>query len=139
LLRRLFKTANIKSYVKYYAVKTSTAPFHTYINNLCEKNEILPAHVIKKSGIERTYGHHLFSGARKPSRDKVIMLAFGFEMDYKKAQELLKIGQKRPLHPKIMRDAVIIYALTHGLPVVDVQITLGELELPLLGKEERYG
>jgi len=138
-LKRLFKTINIKNFVKNYKEKTNTVPFHKYITSLCETTETIPAHIIKKSGIERTFGHQLFNGTRKPSRDKVIMLAFGFGLDYKKTQELLKISQKRQLHPKIMRDAVIIYALNNGLPVVDAQITLGELELPLLGKEERYG
>jgi hypothetical protein len=58
-------------------------------------------------------------------------------MDYEKTQELLDISQKRRLHPKIMRDAVIIYALNRRLSIDDVQLTLQELLLPILGKDGR--
>jgi len=138
LLRKLFKTANLESFIKHHSEQFDTVPFHTYINQLCAETGTIPAHVINKSGIERTFGHQLFNGIRKPSRDKVIQLAFGFVMDYEQTQELLKISRHRALYPKIKRDAVIIFALNRGLPVTDVQVTLSELSLPLLGKEERY-
>lgn len=137
-MRKLFKTNSIESFVKNYGEQFNTVPFHTYINQLCAATGTIPAHVIHKSGIERTFGHQIFNGTRKPSRDKVIQLAFGFEMDCEKTQELLKISRHCPLYPKIKRDAVIIYALNRGLPVTDAQVTLSELSLPLLGKEERY-
>jgi transcriptional regulator with XRE-family HTH domain len=97
-----------------------------------------PNQAIKKSGVERTYGHQFFRGRRTPSRDKVIMLAFGFGLDYDETQEFLKAARKSPLHPKIMRDVVIIHALKNNNCIEDVLATLHELELPLLGKEERY-
>ena len=138
LLRKLFKTNNLENFIKHYGEQFDNIPFHTYINQLCVENGTIPAHVIHKSSIERTFGHQLFNGIRKPSRDKVIQLAFGFGMDYEKTQELLKISHHRALYPKIKRDAAIIFALHRGLPVTDVQVTLSELSLPLLGKEERY-
>ena len=58
-------------------------------------------------------------------------------MDYDETQDLLKIARKSPLYPKVKRDAVIIFALTRGLGIMDIQATLDELFLPLLGKEER--
>jgi hypothetical protein len=114
-------------------------PFHVYLHRLCVEKDVLPAHIIKKSGIERTFGHQLFNGNRKPSRDKVIQLAFGFDMDYDEAQTMLKIARKSALYPKIERDAVIIHALKNNLPDGDVQATLSELSLPLLGEVGRDG
>ena len=139
LLHRLFKTASIERFIRHFDKQMEYVPFDAYITDLCERMNIKPQHIIIKAGIERTYGHQLFSGRRKPSRDKVIQLAFGFVMNYNEAQELLKAARKSPLHPKVKRDAVIIYALNRKLDVNDVQTTLHELCLPVLGTEDRYG
>ena len=139
LLRRLFKTASIARFIRHFDRQMEFVTIDTYITDLCVNKNVRPEHIIIKSGIERTYGHQLFNGRRKPSRDKAIQLAFGFEMNYNEAQDLLKAARKSPLHPKIKRDAVIIYALNRGLAMSDVQATLHELELPILGKEDRYG
>jgi hypothetical protein len=138
LLKRLFKTCNISRFIGRYKEQMERAPFHSYINQLCVAKDTVPERVIKKSGIARTYGHQIFSGARKPSRDKVIQLAFGFEMNYDEAQELLKAARKSPLYPKVERDAAIIYALTKRLGVVKTQGMLEELALPILEKADKY-
>jgi len=113
--------------------------FLAYITDLCTQKNILPAHVIEKSGIERTFGHQLFNGRRNPLRDKVIQLAVGFGMDYKETQDLLKIARKSVLYPKLKRDAVVIYAVENNLSIFDIQATLSELSLPLMGEEGDHG
>ena len=137
LLQRLFKTNHIGRFIKHFDDQLEYVPFSAYISKLCADRGASPAQIIRKSGIERTFGHQLFSGKRTPSRDKVIQIAFGFGMNYDETQELLKISRKSLLYPKVKRDAVVIYALTRGLGVMEVQATLDELSLPLLGKEER--
>jgi hypothetical protein len=139
MLERLFKTSNITRFIKSYDDGMKQPPFHIHITKLCEEKGAVRERVILKSGIARTYGYQFFGGARKPSRDKTIQLAFGFEMHYEETQALLKAARKSPLNPKIERDAVVIFALTKKYSVVETQIILGELELPLLGKEDRYG
>ncbi len=138
LLQKLFKTSSITRFIKHYDEQMKPTYFSEYLSILCKNRKTISEHVIIKSGIERTYGHQIFNGRRKPSRDKVIQLAFGFGMNYDEAQELLKVARKSPLYPKIKRDAVVIYALKHKLTIGDVQATLCDLTLPLLGKEERY-
>ncbi len=137
MLQRIFKTTSIGRFIKRYDKQMENAPFHIYISRLCENRNIVPERVIRKSGIERTYGHQLFNGRRKPSRDKVLQLAFGLGMNYNEVQELLKVARKSALYPRVKRDAVIIYALKRRLSFEDVQTTLFELSLPLLGKEDR--
>ena len=139
LLQRLFKTASIARFIRHFDRQMEYVSFDTYITDLCVSKNVKPEHIIIKSGIERTYGHQLFNGRCKPSRDKVIQLAFGFKASYYEAQEILKAARKSLLHPKIKRDAVIIYALNRGLDASYVQTTLHELGLPVLGKEDRYG
>ena len=136
LLQRLFQTSSIDRFIRRYNEDMETVPlFHDYISDLCNKKNIPPERIIKKADIARTYGHQLFSGVRKPTRDRAIQLAFGFEMNYEEAQELLKIARKSTLYPRIKRDAIIIYALKNGYDIVTVQSALFDISLPILGEE----
>jgi transcriptional regulator with XRE-family HTH domain len=134
LLKRLFKTASISRFLNRYGECMKRAPFDVYVSQLCKAKGIVPEQIIIKSGISRSYGYQIFSGKRKPSRDKALQLAIGFEMDYDEAQELLRTARKSPLYPRVERDAAIIYALHKGLTIAKVQTMLSELSLPFLGK-----
>ena len=110
-------------------------PFDLYVEQLCLDRGEKREHVIKRAAIDRTYGHQLFNGTRKPSRDKVIQLAFGFGLDVEETQQLLRAAQKSPLYPRIKRDAAIIYCIIHGLQVADAQQMLSGFNLPVLGSQ----
>jgi hypothetical protein len=135
LLSRIFKANSINSYLDENDSQMDNAPFHEYIQKLCAERGAIPAEIINKADLSRSFGHQLFNGIRKPSRDKVVQLAFGFEMGLDEAQQLLKKAQERTLHPRVRRDAVIIYALSHNHTVDDLHNTLGELHLPPLRNE----
>lgn len=133
LLRRLFKAPNLNRFIEENEGCLQTVLFHKYVSELCRTAGCIPEQVIKKTSIERTYGHQIFNGTRSPSRDKVIQLAFGFGLDVDGAQELLKVALKSPLHPKIKRDAAILYCISHHMSEMITQNILLELDLTLLG------
>lgn len=139
LLDKLFKTSNLERFIERNANDMEIPLFHIYISELCQTMGQVPERVIKLASIERTYGHQLFNGTRKPSRDKVIQLAFGFGLGVDDAQKLLKIAQKSLLYPKIKRDAVILYCLNNQKSIIETQSVLETLGLILLGGEERNG
>ena len=132
-LRRLFKSPDLEVFMQSHAAEMEISPFHVYITNICESCGQVPEQIIKRAGIERTYGHQLFNGTRKPSRDKVIQLAFGLGLDTDGTQELLKIAQKSLLYPKIKRDAAILYCLEKKKDFLETQSVLEALGLTLLG------
>ena len=132
-LRRLFKSNDLNTFIKYHADEMEQIPFHIYISNICKSEGQVPEQVIKRSGIERTYGHQLFNGTRNPSRDKVIQLAFGLELDVAGTQNLLKAAQMNSLYPKIKRDAVILYCIENKKGFFETQGALQTLDLTLLG------
>lgn len=134
LFRRLFNTTDLEKFIERNAGEMEVPSFHAYITNLCKTTEQVPEQIIKKAGIERTYGHQLFNGTRKPSRDKVIQLAFGFKLDLDDTQKLLQIAQKSPLYPKIKRDAAILFCITHHKDILETQSVLDSLGLTLLGE-----
>lgn len=137
LMHRLFKAPDIADFLSANGEVLQTPDFCAYIAKLCEEKGLVRERVIKQSQIERTYGHQLFNGRRVPSRDKVIQLAFGFGLNVEETQQLLKIAQKSALYPKIRRDAVILFCISHGLDVLDAQTLLESQRLTLLGGEDR--
>lgn len=138
LLQRLFKTKSVTQFIIAHDENLRNEPFCDYLNKLCAEKDIAVDQVIAKSGIERTYGYQLFNGTRKPSRDKVIQLALAFGLNYDETQNMLKAARKSALYARIERDIVFIYALKNNLTLSNIQMTLEDLKLPLLGKEDRY-
>jgi len=133
LLRRLFNTKDLDRFMERNAAEMDLPIFHEYISGLTKSLGQVPEQIIRQSGIERSYGHQLFNGTRNPSRDKVIQLAFGLQLDTEGTQKLLKIAQKSPLYPRIKRDAVVLFCLSHHKDILETQSVLHSLGLTLLG------
>ena len=55
--------------------------------------------VLDNSLIEKHYGYQIFSGTKKPSRDKVIMLCFGMGLNLRETQSFLKKCTYRKFWP----------------------------------------
>jgi hypothetical protein len=137
LLKKLFNSPNLEIFIESHESEMHILPFHAYLSCVCEEKGEIPEHVIKRSSIDRTYGHQLFNGTRKPSRDKVIQLAIGLELNFEQTQKLLQVGQKSILYPKIKRDAVIIHCIRNKKEINETQAVLKTLGLtPLSGDNQ---
>ncbi len=135
LWMRLFEAPTIDGFLAENSDACTMPSFADYIAQLCEERDEKPEHVINRSHIERSFGHRLFSGARNPSRDTVLQLAFGFEMSADEAQQLLKVARLTPLHPKVKRDTIIAYCLYNGKQLMEAQRILHDNDLPIMGKK----
>ena len=133
LLSLLFKAPNLSAFLDGRCTEITLPGFSEYISSLCAERDEVPEHIIQRSGLEKSFGHQLFSGRRAPSRDTVLQLAFGFSLSAAETQELLRVARKSPLYPRVKRDAAIMYCLYHGVSFVDTQIILYDLDLPVLG------
>lgn len=137
LLALLFKERNLEHFLQRNESAYLTASFSDYLNNWCRQHLEVPEQVIRRANLEKSYGHQLFSGKRNPSRDTVLQLAFAMRADLPQAQEMLRVARRSPLYPRIKRDAAIIYCLHNHISLVDTQIILQDLELPLLGGRDK--
>ena len=135
--RLLNELKNAKSFVGFVDKNTdafSDESISDYLQRLCFERNVELAQVIRRSGIDRTYGYQLFNGRRTPSRDKLIQLGFGFPLMFSELQMLLRMAGKSQLYPRIRRDAAIRYGLNNNYTVTQMQELLEEQELPLLDK-----
>ena len=105
--------------------------------NIKAVGALFPEHLIRRANLEKSFGHQLFSGKRKPSRDTVIQLAFAMRASVAQAQEMLKVARKSVLYPRIKRDTVIIYCLHNRVSLLDTEIILENLGLPILGGKDQ--
>ena len=133
LWARLFQSPTIESFLQENSGENELPAFSDYITGMCDVRGDKPEQVINRAGIERSFGYRLFSGSRNPSRDTVLQLAFGFGLSTDATQQLLKVAQATPLHPKVKRDAVVAYCLHNGLSLMQAQEALHGNGLPVLG------
>lgn len=135
LLKKLRSSLSADQYL-------STTPLHDlalsdYLNELLDKKGLTKSAVIRASGLGGTYVYQLFSGERsKPSRNLVIMLAFGLSCDLTEAQRLLRHAGMSELYCKRTRDAIIIYCLDHGWSREQCDDELFRRGLPTLLSED---
>ncbi len=131
---KLLESPDLKVFFETHAGEMEIPPFHKFISEICARSGQVPEQVIKRAAIERTYGHQLFNGTRKPSRDKVLQLAFGLGLDLESTQKLLQVARKNALYPKLKRDAAIMLCLEKGRDILEAQTLLQSLGLSLLGE-----
>lgn len=99
---------------------------------LAEKN-MSRADVVKGSLLDRAYVYQIFSGERRPSRDKLFALAFGLKLTEAETQKLLKLSGNRELYARDERDAVILFALQHNKTIMETNELLYTHKLGILG------
>ncbi len=134
LLKRLFRTKNLTAFLRRNEANLSPADFQTLLRALSDERGLIPERVIQQAQIDRTYGHQLFNGTRRPSRDKVLQLALGMGLSLEETQHLLQAAGRSPLYPRLKRDAVLIFCLKNGYDLMETQEMLGKYDITLLGE-----
>ena len=72
---------------------------------------------IHRSRLNQTFAYQILAGTRRASRDKLLQLAFGMQLDIRDASELLERGGACRLRPDNRRDLIVAYALHHGVGI----------------------
>lgn len=116
------------------SIKAPTLP--DLLQALLQKNSLKPAQVIKDSCLDTAYAYKIFSGAKKPSRRKVLALALAFKLTPPETQYLLKAAGAAELYVRNSWDAALIYALNKKLSVQQTNCMLCELAEEKLLEED---
>lgn len=104
-----------------------------YLEKILADKDLTKQEVIERSGLNREYVYHIFSGIRKnPSRPKVLALAIAMGLNLDEVQYLLRYARHGVLYPRNQWDAVIISAVEQNLSVMqtnELLNSLGETDL----------
>ena len=103
-------------------------PLSEYLENLLAEKNLTKQAVIEKSGVQREYAYHIFSGLKKnPSRPKILALAFAMNLTLEETQYLLRYAKQSPLYPRNPWDSIIISAIEQKLTVIQTNELLNQL------------
>ena len=104
-----------------------------YFNYILTKKNLTPAQIVKASGLQNAYAYQIISGEKKkPSRNKLLALAFAMKLTLEETQQMLKVAQLPPLYPRNRHDLVVIYAIKEQYSLIDVNEVLNDLHEELL-------
>lgn len=110
----LNKKVNIDEYMEENKDEMIDVRLCDYLNQLLAESGKSKAEVFKKGNIQQSYGYHLFAGTKtNPSRNHLLQIAFGMELDLVKTQRLLRVAGLSELYPRNRRDSVIIFCINN--------------------------
>lgn len=108
---------NAKTFEDFLAVNWKnmlTLAFPEYLMLLLRRKKLKRADVVRDSGLEKAYVYQIFKGEKKPSRDKLIAIAFGLHLSVEETQRMLRLGGCSELYVRVKRDALILFSIHHG-------------------------
>ena len=127
LFSELRGDSNIKNYLRRNQ-EEFVIPLSDYLINLLTEKNLTKQAVIERSGIQREYAYHIFSGTKKnPSRPKILALALAMDLNLEKTQYLLRYAKQSPLYPRNPWDSIIISAIEQKLNVLQTNELLNQL------------
>lgn len=104
-----------------------------YLDLLINEKKLKKSDIIRDGNLDRNYAYQIFNGTKKnPSRNKMLMIAFGMHMNVEEARKLLKICQLSDLYPRNPRDGAILFCLDKGKSLIEANELLNELNLEIL-------
>lgn len=124
-LMNLIKWAQREEFVD--SIREESMDASEMMKDILAEKQIEIKRAIDMMLLEPSYGYQIFNGRRKPTRIILLRFAIIFELTMDETQQLLKMGQKQELYPRIRFDAAIIYAIEHYYSVEEVEDLLSEV------------
>ena len=124
LRQELMESPDLEQYLAENDAFFSSKDAAAMLNQLFKNCGLSKAALAKRSGMSEIYLHQIFSGRRNPSRSRLLCLCIGLGASLEETQELLKLCGLAQLYPKLRRDAIIIYGLTHRLSLFSINDSL---------------
>ena len=99
---------------------------------LADSRGMTKADIVKASNLNEIYAYQILSGARRPSRDKLLCMCFALNATLEETQEVLKKSDFAPLYARNQWDSIIMYALSHDRTVIQLNEDLFDYGEPLV-------
>lgn len=112
LLDELLEAPSIDSFIERHNEPARTLA--DYLNKLLEAKRLKRSQVVRMANLNETFGYQIFTGARNPSRDKVLQIAFAMALTLRETNRALEAAGVSSLYSKDRRDAIIIFCLDRG-------------------------
>ena len=114
LLEELMEPGSFSSYLSRNREQMLHPNVGRELDKLCRGQKLSKAAVARRSGVSEVYLHQVLAGKRSPSRDRLLCLCIGLSATVEEIQKLLRQAGFAQLDPRITRDALILYGLSRG-------------------------
>lgn len=112
LLNELLSTSSIDDYLA--AREPGSRTLAEYLQQLLDEKGLERSRVVRMANLNDTFGYQIFTGARNPSRDKVLQIAFAMALTLRETNRALTTAGVSELYCKDRRDAIIIFCIDRG-------------------------
>lgn len=127
-----FKNTDIQEYIENNPDSFIEINLKEFWNDIINSSEMTKSDIINKSDFSYVYFYDVIAGKKIPTSDKIIRLVLAMHLSLQQCQTALRYCGKSQLYPRIKRDSLLIFAITHGYTVFQTQellIKSGENEL----------
>ena len=115
LQSELMNQPNLDEYIKSNSASfIRTHDIAELVTELYKKKPAPKALLARKAGMSEVYLHQVFSGRRRPSRDRLLCICIGLGATLEETQLLLRQASYAQIYPRIRREAIICHGLIHG-------------------------
>lgn len=126
------KSKRLDRYLEANSSEFTEITLHEYICNIIKEKGLQKSKVVARSGLNRIYAYQIFAGKRMPSRDKLLAVGFGLQLDLDGMDKLLRQAGYSPLYARNKRDSVIIYAVINKKSIFAVNEMLFDNNFEIL-------
>lgn len=113
-----------------------TTPLHKYLSEILENKNLTRKEIAFEMNVDPSYIHHIFSGKKNPSRERLLAIARAMNLNLKETQYLLRYAGFGILYPRNPFDSVVIYAIENNLTFKEMNNYLKQLgELPIVTED----
>ena len=120
LSQELMSQPNLDQYITENETYFADVDISTFLTKLYEKCGLSKAELARRAEMSEVYLHQVFSGRRRPSRDRLLCLCVSMEVSLEDTQRLLKQVGYAPIYLKLKRDAIIGHGILHRTPLTEV-------------------
>lgn len=120
LQSELTAAPNLSSFLSANREQFVDGDFAGMMQDLFRRSGLSKAALAKRAGISEVYLYQIFSGERTPSRDRALCLCIGLSATLDETQDILKRNGLAQLYVKNRRDAIVLYGLSHGMELAEI-------------------
>ncbi len=125
VLQELLDAPSLDEFIDAHEFPAVTLP--EFLERMLEKKGLKRPRVVRMADLNETFGYQIFTGARNPSRDKVLQIAFAMALSLRETNRALMAAGASSLDPKCRRDAIIIFCIDQGCSLQKVNEELYRL------------
>lgn len=119
LLNQITQTANLENYITQHEAEFEKETVASFLDKMIAKKQLRIADIAVRSG-KGDYVYKVIQGTRSATRDILLAIAIGMQLEIEETQSLLKIAGTATLNPRNRRDSIVIYGIANKLKITEI-------------------